>query len=106
MSYLYEDEDNGPMNGNAFDRIDDKISTPVIYMETSVEEPLPFDDPTPDDGCWNCALYTGDACSKEWNNGDESEYIPDRDDRGWDECCEDWVRNPDARWEALNESDT
>ena len=85
MSYLYEDEDNGPMNGNAFDRIDDKISTPAIYMDES----LPFDDPTPDDGCWNCALYTGDACSKEWNNGDESEYIPDRDDRGWDECCED-----------------
>lgn len=102
MPYLYEDEDNGPMNGNAFDRIDDKISTPAIYMDES----LPFDDPTPDDGCWNCALYTGDACSKEWNNGDESEYIPDRDDREWDECCETWVRNPDARWEELNESDT
>ena len=105
MPYLCEDEDNGPMNDSAFDRIDEKISTPAIYMETSVEEPLPFDDPTPDEGCWNCIYYTGDACSHDWKDGDESEYIPD-DDRGWGEWCNCWKENPDARWEELNESDT
>lgn len=40
--------------------------------------------------CGSCRLFNGECCTKEWNNGDESYYIPDRDDRDPDnDTCDD-----------------
>jgi len=103
MPYLYDDEDNVPMNDEAFDRIEQEVSTPVAFVEMKMEESLPFDDPTPDNGCWNCIEYDGDRCHKMWNNNEEDYYLPCRDDKGWDECCEDWEENKDISWEDCHD---
>lgn len=40
--------------------------------------------------CRYCAEYDGDRCHKEWNNNDESYYIPERDDQDPSNCCEQY----------------
>ena len=43
--------------------------------------------------CGNCLHYFDDVCTKDWNNMDESYYIPDRDDKEPDDTCDDWEYN-------------
>ena len=39
--------------------------------------------------CGSCRLFDGDYCTKEWNNGDESYCIPERDEKDPDtDTCE------------------
>ena len=40
--------------------------------------------------CDNCSWYDGDRCMVNWNNMDESYYIPDRDDKEPEDVCENW----------------
>jgi len=97
MDYIYNDEDNAPMND------DDPFlgaHNPTVYQ--SLEEmkawesgEVPFDDP-PEDGCWNCQHYDGDHCTKEWNNGDKQHYVSERDDKEFTDWCEDWDRDENA----------
>jgi hypothetical protein len=83
---VFNDEDNAPMNDDAFDR--------------AQEEQIPFAEPEHPNGCWNCQNYdwTHEACTTNWNNMDESYYCPEVDDRKPDEVCEYWELNPDAEW--------
>ena len=97
MPYLYDDEDNAPMNDDAFDG----IHNPTVYGSRAEmkhwEEPLPFTDPPlPEKGCWNCWNYDGDRCMKNWNNMDESYYNPDTDDKDPSDVCDDWDLNSDV----------
>ncbi|MBP5728354.1 MAG: hypothetical protein J6Y48_14890 [Clostridia bacterium] len=100
MPYIYNDEDNVPMNDDAFDG----IHNPTVYSSRSemkaAEQPLPFTDP-PENGCWNCMNFDWkhEACTTRWNNMDEDYYNPDIDDRKPEDCCEDWELNPDSEWE-------
>ena len=64
----------------------------------AVESGLPFDD-EPENGCWNCSNYDGDACMKNWNNGDEDYYCPETDDHAPDYYCDDWELEPGSIWE-------
>ena len=43
--------------------------------------------------CGTCAEYDGMRCMKELNNLDERYYVPERDDKKPDDCCEDYVRD-------------
>ena len=45
--------------------------------------------------CQYCKHYYGDVCSKEWNNRDESDYVPERDDREAEDTCDDWEWDED-----------
>ena len=67
------------------DRIDQDGHNPTVYGSyaemKAVESSLPFDDPEPDDGCWNCRHYNGESCMKRWKNGDVAFYDPIMDDR-------------------------
>ena len=100
--YLYDDEDNEPMMDDT-DRVM-KYTTYMSRAEEKAEEmaknawTLPFDDSPRVSGCWNCMLFdpTKDACTKDWNNMDESYYNPDRDDRDPSDSCDDWEEDPDA----------
>ena len=47
----------------------------------------------PDDCCRYCVHYKGDVCGKEWNNGDDSYYIPERDDKEETDCWDDYEWN-------------
>jgi len=111
MAYLYDDEDNVPMNDDAFDRIDQDGHNPTVYTSYAemqdAEKDLPFTDP-PENGCWDCMSYdwTHEACTTNWNNMDESYYNPDIDDRDPDDHCDDWELNPDAEWEDWHGTDT
>ena len=109
MPYLYDDEDNAPMNDEAFDRIDQNGHNPTVYtsyaeMKAARDEAMaiPFNDP-PADGCWNCMNFdwSHEACTVNWNNMDESYYNPDCDDRELTDCCEDHETDPDAVWEEI-----
>ena len=90
MDYIYNDEDNAPMND------DDPFlgaHNPTVYqsrteMKAWESGEVPFDDP-PEDGCWNCQHYDGEHCTREWNNMDPSCCVPERDNRNFDEYCED-----------------
>ena len=101
MSYIYNDEDNVPMNDDAFDR---DGHNPTVYSSYSemkaAEKALPFTDP-PENGCWNCMNFDfkHEACTMNWNNMDESYYNPDADDRKLTDYCDDWEEDPDAVWE-------
>lgn len=97
MGYCYDDEDNAPMNDDAFDG----IHNPTVYgsrAEMKAEESLPFTDP-PEDGCWNCSSYDGDRCMAHWNNADPDYYLPDRDDRRPGDRCDLWDLDENAVWE-------
>ena len=84
--------------------IDKDGHNPTVYTSYSemkaVEQGIPFNDP-PEDGCWNCLLYDvkKEACSKEWNNADESYYIPGVHDRMPTDYCGDHELDKDAVWE-------
>ncbi|MBQ1779294.1 MAG: hypothetical protein IIZ93_14160 [Acidaminococcaceae bacterium] len=102
--YVYNDEDNAPMN-DPFEG----YHNPTGYNSRSemeyFEKRKYIEDEEkkhgPDNGCWNCQLYdwNKEACTKNWNNLDESHYIPERDDRKPDDQCEDYERDPDVTWE-------
>lgn len=51
----------------------------------------------PDPACKRCIYYDPryEACNRDWNNLDESYYIPDRDDRNEDDSCDDYELDPD-----------
>ena len=40
-----------------------------------------------------------EACSREWNNNEPEYYVPDRDNREPDDCCDDWEEDKNAVWE-------
>ena len=99
--YSYDDEDNAPMNENAFDR---DGHNPTVYnsayearMYDKYGEPEPKQE-KPDDGCWNCCQYDGDCCHKHWNNNEPEYYIDWRDDKAPDDKCDDWEEEPGVDW--------
>jgi hypothetical protein len=100
-NYIYNDEDNAPMNDEAFDRIDQDGHNPTVYGSyaemMAIEKELPFTDP-PEDGCWNCLHfdYGRGACTVNWNNMDESYYNPLTDDRDPDDRCPEPEKDEDA----------
>lgn len=47
----------------------------------------------PDDCCRYCIYYDGDVCTREWNNGDEDYYVPERDDKLETDCCDHYEWN-------------
>ena len=100
MIHAYDDEDNAPMNEDAFDR---NGHNPTVYL--SAYEARMYDkygEPEPkeklSDGCWNCMNFdwNREACTAGWNNMDESYYNPDSDDRKLTDCCELHDPDPDA----------
>lgn len=99
MVYIYNDEDNVPMN-------DDQVLDVTTYSskeEMKADErgeALPFTDP-PEDGCWNCFNFdwTREACTIRWNNLDESYYNPDLDAREATDCCEYHDKDKSVKWE-------
>ena len=99
MPYIYNDEDNVPMNENPYDI---GGHNPTVYNsraeERAIESGLPFTDPGPDDGCWNCMNFdwNREACTLNWNNMDESYYNPDIDDRELTDWCEYHDTDPDV----------
>lgn len=102
--YLYDDEDNAPMNEDAMPgiRMDWKRYSDII-AEMQKEEQLPFTDPPlPEKGCWNCMEYDGNRCMKDWNNADESYYFPERDDKEPTDSCPEWSMNPDVSAEEFS----
>ena len=102
-SYLYDDEDNAPMDDRMFDANGHNPTTYASYAEMKADdEPLPFTDPPEHpDGCWNCMNfdYKHEACTTNWNNMDESYYNPDIDDRNPTDWCEYHETDPDAEWQ-------
>lgn len=96
--YIYTDEDNAPMNDDAWDG----PHNPTVYLDRAemkaAEEALPFTDPPPD-GCWNCSSYDGDHCTAGWNNGDPAYYVDFLDDKNPDDKCEMWTVDESVRWE-------
>jgi len=108
-SYIYNDEDNAPMNDAVVNEsnFDRNGHNPTVYqsayearMYDKYGEPVPFNDP-PEDGCWNCLNfdYNHEACTVNWNNLDESYYNPDTDDRNPTDYCKDHEKDEDAVWE-------
>lgn len=94
--YVYNDEDNAPMND--FDH-----HNPTVYlsefearMHDKYGEPEPVKKPS--NGCWNCMDCDPGlmACTKCWNNLDKDYYNPDRDDVNPTDICDDWRLDPDA----------
>ena len=97
MAYVYNDEDNAPMND--FDDHNPTAYTGVYEsrMMDKYGEPEPQGKPA--DGCWNCRNYdwTREACTKNWNNFDDCYYSPDLDDHDPTSCCEDHDLDPDVK---------
>lgn len=79
------------------------LGNEVIAWKQLPDLPIPFDDPKPDDGCWNCMNFDWkhEACTLNWNNLDESYYNPDTDDRDLTDCCEYHETDPDADWKEI-----
>ena len=78
-NYIYNDEDNAPMNDFDFDG-----HNPTVYLNAyeakqwdKYGEPEPKEKPA--DGCWNCMNFDWkhEACTSNWNNLDESYYNPE-----------------------------
>lgn len=98
MPYIYNDEDNYPMNDDAFA----EYHNPTVYNDRAemkaVEAALPIADPI-ENGCWNCRNYdwTREACTIRWNNLDESYYNPDIDDHDPTNYCDDHDLDPDVK---------
>ena len=104
MPYLYDDEDNAPMND--FDR---DGHNPTVYLDAYEAKMYdkygdPDEHKEPDSGCWNCINFDWkhEACTLNWNNLDESYYNPDTDSRELTDHCESWEEDPDADPECLN----
>lgn len=100
MPYIYNDEDNAPMNDEAFDR---GGHNPTVYQ--SAYEARMYDkhgEPAlkkHDDGCWSCRHYNGDFCTILWNNLDEAYKVDWRDAKDPDDKCDEWEHDEDAIWE-------
>ena len=101
MAYLYEDEDNSPMNEDAWQAAIHRDAEGRLHINKDawdravgkkVEEPLPFTDPAEPEPhcCGNCDNFDGDYCTKWWNNMDDSYKDEDRDSRRPGETCDDW----------------
>lgn len=89
--YIYNDEDNAPMNDDPFMG----THNPTIYTSRSemkaMEEALPFTDPEePPRCCGTCMEYNGSYCMKYWNNLDECYKDKDRDSKDPEDYCEDY----------------
>ena len=105
MAYIYNDEDNVPMNDDVLP--EDPVLKYTTYSsreEMKADErgeALPFTDPP--DGCWNCLNFDWkhEACTTNWNNLDESYYNPDIDDRELTDCCEYHETDNDVKWEDV-----
>lgn len=100
MPYIYNDEDNAPMNEDTFDQ---GGHNPTVYLSAyearmydKYGEPEPKEKPA--DGCWNCMNYdpSRGACTIRWNNLDDIYYNPDLDDREPEDYCDDHDTDPDA----------
>jgi len=97
--YIYNDEDNVPMNQEAFDQNGHNPTVYSSYAEMKAcEQPLPFTD-GPENGCWNCLHYNGDYCTILWNNLDECYLNTERDERDPDDHCDDWELDKTVTWE-------
>ena len=98
MPYIYNDEDNYPMNESELDRIQEYTVYQSRAEMKSVEAGLPFTDPI-ENGCWNCRNFdwTREACTKNWNNLDDCYYNPDIDDHDPTDWCEDHDLDPDVK---------
>lgn len=96
MPYIYNDEDNEPMNDFDFHNPTVYLSEHEARMHDKYGEPEPLG--KPDNGCWNCVNFDWkhEACTVNWNNMDESYYNPDADDRELTDHCDDWEEDPDA----------
>lgn len=109
MLHAYDDEDNSPMVESEIDRIMEyTVYSSRAEMKAGDEGTLdiPFSDP-PEHGCWDCLLYdpSKEACTKDWNNLDESYYNPDRDDHDPTYYCSDHETDPDAEWSDWFDTD-
>ena len=106
--YIYNDEDNAPMNDDPFDG----PHNPTVYL--SREEMKYYESgqwkadeerkrQKTDPACWNCMNFdwNHEACTRNWNNLDESYSNPDTDDRELFDCCEDHETDPDANWDDV-----
>jgi len=105
MPYLYDDEDNAPMNDDAMK--EDPYLKYTTYSCKAEEEAdlrgeIPFSEP-PENGCWNCFNFNGDYCTKYWNNNDESYKDPDRDSRDYRDWCSDWEHDESIKPEEFFE---
>jgi hypothetical protein len=109
MPYIYNDEDNVPMNDEAYDRLDHNGHNPTAYTSYAEmkadEQPLPFTD-QPEKGCWNCTEYNGTFCTLLWNNLDEAYKVTWRDEKEPDDWCPSWHEDKDAVWEDYHETDS
>ena len=90
--YVYNDEDNVPMNQEAFDADGHNTTVYTSYAEMkAMDNPLPFTDPEPKRCCDNCHHYDKKRyCTKDWNNMDPSYCVPERDEVEGTDCCDDW----------------
>ena len=112
--YLYDSEDNAPMSEDAWEAARmfaaASLGAARMFAEASAREPtiaedsVPFTDLTHDNGCWNCQKYDGNRCMKHWNNAEPEYYIPDRDDKGPDDICDDWSFDRFAEWSEYHDS--
>ena len=97
-NYIFNDEDNEPMNDDAFLG----YHNPTVYNDRAemkaVESGVPFNDPI-ENGCWNCRNFdwNHEACTIGWNNMDESYYNPDCDDHDPTDWCEYHDLDPDVK---------
>ena len=100
MAYIYDDGDNTAMNEQA---VPDKPNVPTkSYADMRAEEEaLPFTDPLepPENACWCCTAFNGNACTINWNNADPIYYNPDTDDRDPFDLCDDFEWNGDYVYE-------
>ena len=97
MGYIYNDEDNEPM--------EDPWLKYTSYSckeewEADMRGELDFEPYEPEKGCWDCLNYDPSkcACTKDWNNLDPAYYNSDRDDKEPNDCCSDHDSDPDADW--------
>ena len=95
--YIYNDEDNAPMN-------DFDFHNPTVYPDQYTARMYdkhgePEQKEKPENGCWNCRNYdwTREACTIRWNNLDDCYYNPDMDDHDPTDCCEDHDLDPDVK---------
>lgn len=100
MSYIYNDEDNAPMQDDAWAG----PHNPTVYgsrqeMRAAESRQLPFEDRLPADGCWNCYEYDGTRCHRRWNNNDPEYYDPDLDDKEPTDYCDSYTKDDSVRWE-------
>ena len=97
--YIYSDEDNAPMNEDAFTGFHNPTVYGSLAEMRAVESGRIEEKEEHEKGCWNCWEYNGDSCMKNWNNGDPDYYCPDTDDHEPTFCCEDWDENTTIKWE-------